>query len=111
MNYLIAEIKQRGRGTKLYKVFSDEEVYTIPSDLDNPKDYNSDYKLEDDEWFHIPDFTTTDYCLELLKNEFISADYNQIDSEQLKNSNSCVHIRKLKEKSITFFRKFFPLST
>jgi len=84
MNHLIAEIKKRGRGVKSFKVFSNEEVYSLPTDLGNPKGYSSDYKLEDDEWFHIPVFSTTPYCLPLLKIDFVSTDYDQINSEQLK---------------------------
>jgi len=52
MNHLIAQIK--GKKSGLYKVFSNKSIFEIPDDLDNPKDYNSDYKLEEDEWFHIP---------------------------------------------------------
>lgn len=46
--------------------------------MDNPKIYDTDYKLEDDEWFHIPNFSKTEYCLDLLKREFISAEFDQI---------------------------------
>lgn len=85
MNHLVAQIKKRGTGVKTFKILSGEVVYELPRDLENPKVYSSDYKLEDDEWFHIPDFSNTDYCIELLKKDFISADYDQIDSDQLKN--------------------------
>ena len=83
MNHLIGEIKQRGRGNKQFKVFSDEEIYELPTDLKHPKEYNSDYKLEDDEWFHVPEFSKSKYCIEILTKGFISTEYDQINKSQL----------------------------
>lgn len=108
MNHLLAEIKERGRGVKTFKVFSDEEVYSLPTDLINPKLYNSDYKLEDDEWFHIPDFTSSPYCLELLKNDFISADYNQATAGQLKKIKYLCSYQIHDGGEYYFFQKILP---
>ncbi|WP_075591243.1 hypothetical protein [Labilibacter marinus] len=83
MNYLLAEIKQRGKSDKTLKVFSEaDEIYPFPNDLDNPKEYDSDYKLEDDEWFHIPNFKTTDYSIDILNKDFSSTEYNNISKLQ-----------------------------
>lgn len=82
MNYLVASTK--GREGKIYRVLSGK-VFELPEDLDNPKTYNSDYKLEDDEWFYIPDFSNEDYCIEFLKREFISTDYDQMGTIDIKN--------------------------
>ena len=88
MNYLIAEIKKRGKKDKIFKVFSSiDEIYPLPSDLDNPKTYDSDYKLEDDEWFHIQDFKNTDYCIDILKEDFISTNYNQYSKSDKNETN------------------------
>ncbi len=78
MNHLIA--KKTGRNGDYIKVLSDNSFYALPEDLDNPKEYDSDYKLEDDEWFGISDFSTKDYCIEFLTNDFNSAELNQISS-------------------------------
>ena len=83
MNHLIAQTKGRKNG--LYKVLSNRSVFDLPDDLDNPKAYDSDYKLDDDEWFHIPQFSTTDYCIDLLKKRFISTEYNQLKTEDYRN--------------------------
>ncbi|MFD2657929.1 hypothetical protein [Gracilibacillus thailandensis] len=82
MNHLVASTK--GREGKIYKVLSGK-VFDLPTDLDNPKIYNSDYKLEDDEWFHIPNFSNEDYCLDFLKRQFISTDYDQIGTIDINN--------------------------
>ncbi|MHA6253217.1 hypothetical protein [Oceanobacillus sp. CAU 1775] len=81
MNHLVASTS--GREGKIYKVLSGK-IFDLPEDLDNPKVFNSDYKLEDDEWFHIPNFSKEDYYLEFLKREFISTDYDQIGTIDIK---------------------------
>lgn len=107
MNHLLAEIRDKGRGIKTYKIFSDEEVYDLPNDLDNPKAYNSDYKLEDDEWFHIPYFSTTDFCIPLLTKDFISTDYNQISSEQFKKLKYLCSYQKHNDEEYYYFQKVY----
>ncbi|QGQ97569.1 hypothetical protein EHS13_23100 [Paenibacillus psychroresistens] len=76
MNHLVA--KTKGSNSGYYKLISDVEIFTIPDDLDNRVTYEAAYKLEDDEWFAIDDFSTKDFCIEFLTRRFISADYNQI---------------------------------
>lgn len=105
MNYLLAEIKERGRALKTYKIFSDEEVYTLPTDLDNPKCYNSDYKLEDDEWFCISNFSETDYCIGLLKRDFSPAEYNQISKVQLRHIKFLCSYQVHNGEGYYFFQK------
>ena len=104
MNHLIAQLKGTKREVKTFKVFSDETVYDLPIDLDNPKTYNSDYKLEDDEWFHIPDFSNSSYCVKLLRMDFIAADYNQINTEQLKKLNYLISYQIHDGKEYYFFQ-------
>jgi hypothetical protein len=106
MNYLLAEIKKRGKSEKTFKIFSvDDNVYPLPTDLDHPKAYNSDYKLEDDEWFHIPNFTNSDYCIDLLKQEFNSAEFNQITKSQLENIKYLIAHQIHDENGYFFFQK------
>jgi hypothetical protein len=76
MNHLLA--KTKGRHGDYFKVISNEEIFELPEDLGNQIEYNSDYKLEDDEWFAIENFSQQEYCIEFLKIRFISTDYNQI---------------------------------
>jgi len=102
MNHLIAQIK--GKKSGLYKVLSNKSIFDLPDDLDNPKVYNSDYKLEDDEWFHIPNFSSTEYCIELLKKPFVSADYDQIASSEFKNMQFlCAY-----QSGVYYFQKLSP---
>lgn len=83
MNHLIA--KTRGRNGDYFKVISNSEVYELPDDLDNPREYDTDYKLEDDEWFAITEFSEKEYCIDFLTRRFISTDYNQLPRAQYTN--------------------------
>ncbi|GLU57103.1 hypothetical protein Dfri01_65640 [Dyadobacter frigoris] len=76
MNHLLA--KTKGRDGYFFKVISNEEIFKLPDDLDNPVEYSSDYKLEDDEWFAIKNFSEKEYCIEFLTRRFLSIDYNQL---------------------------------
>lgn len=76
MNHLLA--KKSGRNGEYVKMISDEDIFNLPDDLDHPHVYDTDYKLEDDQWFGIENFSQTDFCIDLLTNDFNSAEYNQI---------------------------------
>lgn len=115
MNHLIA--KKSGRNGQFVKMISDEDVFTLPDDLDNPHEYDTNYKLEDDEWFGIESFSDTDYCIELINNDFNSAEYNQIkiaDYKRLKylcsyQDDRYYFFQKL-SNSQTIRRKWFEIS-
>ncbi|AWG21868.1 hypothetical protein FFWV33_10160 [Flavobacterium faecale] len=85
MNHLLA--KTKGRTGDFFKVISNEEIFALPDDLDNPIEYNSDYKLEDDEWFAIEAFSEKEYCIDFLTHRFISTDYNQLPVTAYNNIN------------------------
>jgi hypothetical protein len=76
MNHLIA--KTKGSNGEFLKVISDETIFELPEDLENYKIYDTNYKLEEDEWFAIDSFNEKDYCINLVADRFISTDYNQI---------------------------------
>lgn len=76
MNHLLA--KTKGRNGSFYKVISNRLIFDMPDDLNNSIEYDSDYKLEDDEWFAITEFSEKQYCIEFLTTRFISTDYNQL---------------------------------
>jgi len=85
MNHLLA--KTKGRNGRLFKVISNEEIFELPDDLDNPIEYDSDYKLEDDEWFAIEDFSEQEYSIDFIERRFVSAEYNQIARTDYSNIN------------------------
>lgn len=75
MNYLIAKVKKEN---EYLKVISDVKLYSITDVKANAISYDPAYKLEEDEWFKIEDFSQKGYCIELLKIDFNSIDYKQL---------------------------------
>jgi len=81
MNYLIA--KKKWTNNTYFLILSQEnEIYDIPQDLQNIKEYDTNYKLEDDEWFGIENFSQTPYSIPLLNQDFNTAEHHQIGLSQ-----------------------------
>lgn len=76
MNHLLA--KTKGKRGDYFKVISNKKIFDIPDSFNNSVEYDSNYILEEDEWFVISEFSTKEYCLDFLKTRFISTDYNQL---------------------------------
>lgn len=81
MNYIIAK-KKRTNNTYFLVLSQEDKIYDIPNDLLNIRNYDTNYKLEDDEWFGIENFSETNFCIELLTQDFNSAEYHQIRNNQ-----------------------------
>jgi hypothetical protein len=77
MKHLIA--KTKGRNGDFHLVISNKNIFELPDDLENPKGYKADYKIEDDEWFAIENFSEKKYFIDFLSQNFMSTDYNQIN--------------------------------
>ncbi len=115
MNHLLA--KKSRRNGQIVKLMSGENVFELPNDLDNPHLYDTNYKLEDDEWFAIGDFSETEYSISLITNDFNSAEFSQIaDVDYTRLSYLCsyqdnqyYYFQKL-SKSQTIKRKWFRIS-
>lgn len=81
MNYLIAK-KKRTNNTYYLVLSQEDRIYELPNDLLNIKAYDTNYKLEDDEWFGIQDFSNSNYSIPFLTQDFNSAEYHQIINNQ-----------------------------
>ncbi|SES46072.1 hypothetical protein [Psychrobacillus sp. OK032] len=80
MNYLVS--KTKGVQGEFFKVLSSEkDIYLIPQNLENGVPYSPSYKLEEDEWFTIDDFSNKEFYIEFLSRTFISTDYNQVTKQ------------------------------
>lgn len=81
MNQLIAKIRDKGKTVnKYYKVLSDVTLFNIPDNLVNAIAYNPNTKLDDGDWFIITEFSKKKYCLDVLKQDFNSVDYNPLNT-------------------------------
>lgn len=77
MNHLVAKVK--GVNGDFFKVILNKEIFKHPVDLNNPKPYNAEDKLESDEWFAVDKFSEQKYCIDFLKKNFNSTEYIQIE--------------------------------
>ena len=76
MNYLVA--KTKGRNSAYYNVLSKNEVFYAIPNLDNTHEYQDDYKLEDEQWFLVEDFSTQPYFLPFLTDQFDNTAYSAL---------------------------------
>ncbi len=76
MNHTIAKIRQRGTGFKYRKILTGETLYSLPDDLAHYVEYSPTHNLDEDCWFGIENFSQKEYCLDILRGAFISAEYN-----------------------------------
>ena len=82
MNHTIAKIRFRGAGSKYRKILTGATLYTLPDDLEPHVDYSPTHNLDDDSWFGIEGFSQKDYCLDILRSVFVSAEYNTLLSRE-----------------------------
>jgi len=114
MNHLLAKIKGARGG--FFKVLSNQSIFEQPDDLYNSIEYRPDYKLETDEWFCINQFSDKTYCIDLIRETFISTDFNQIPVAKYVDINYLVAIQtgvfyfqKLTAKQL-IHKKYFAVS-
>lgn len=80
MNYLLAK-KKRTDNTFFNILSQEDSIYDIP-DFGNHRNYEVDLRLDEEEWFGIPHFNTTEYTIEFLKQNFNSAEHHQIRNSE-----------------------------
>ncbi|WFA07617.1 hypothetical protein [Tissierella sp. Yu-01] len=86
MNHTIAKVRQRTAGTKYRKILSGETLYTLPTDFTGFVAYDPNHNLDEDSWFGIEKFSEQEYCLDILKKNFVSAEYNtKLKHDEVKN--------------------------
>lgn len=102
MNYLLAKTKnKRDKKGGFFKVISNEDFFDLPDSINNKRDYDSDYKLEDDEWFAINNFSKENYCLAFLKEPFVGGEYAQLIKNDYKDIAYLIAV----QNDVYFFQK------
>jgi len=78
MNDIFAKIPSRN-DQGIYKVLSDEALFDPLAISENHLiHYTPTYKLDDEEWFVISEFSTRKFSIDILEDEFVSIDYSQM---------------------------------
>ena len=106
MNYLIAKVNDRKE--KYRKVIADNIVfYSLPSNLKNHHEYTPAYKLEDDEWYSVSNFSKKDFCIELIKYKFDTTPY-----KSLTKADPCnvIYLCAFQDDTVYYFQRVFKHS-
>lgn len=86
MKCLIVKVKTDSKSTIIYrKMLSDVEIYSKPNELSGALEYSPDTLHEDNEWYKISNFSEKPFCLQLLKDDFSSVNYDTLAAKEIDN--------------------------
>lgn len=91
MDYLIS--KTKGVNGSYYRVLSDVTVFDNIEEFDNARSYDDEYKLQEGEWFVVENFSTKEYCISLLRENFVPTSYSYMRREDYKKIDFVVSIQ------------------
>lgn len=103
MSHLIA--KTKGSRGAYIKIISDKVVFELPDNLDNAREYQASYILEDDEWYAINRFSAKSFCIPLLQEAFNTTNYAQINRDQFFSLEYLCYFQNTDRGDIYFFQK------
>ena len=82
MDQVLVKVKGRAKKTT-FKLLSDYTLYeNITVGTASCVAYDPDHNLDEDAWFKIEHFSEQPYCIELLKKEFDSKEYDALTKDQ-----------------------------
>lgn len=104
MDQVLTKIKGRGK-KKVFKLMSDQTLFDELVITDGAcVEYAPDHNLDEDSWFKIEDFSVQPYCLELLKKDFDSKDYDDLPKTQF---TQIAHLYAIQSENF-YFQKVTP---
>ena len=78
MDHILAKVKGL-RKKPYFKLVSDQSLFDVVAvNLDACIPYNPDHNLDEDSWFKIELFSQKAFCIEFLKQDFDSKDYDDL---------------------------------
>jgi hypothetical protein len=85
VNHVLSKIKGRSK-QNIFKLLSDQTLFDeLIVSNDACIEYAPDHNLDEDCWFKIELFSEKVYCIELLKKDFDSKDYNNLAKDKFKD--------------------------
>ncbi len=104
MDYLVA--KTKGKRGSFYKVLSDQTTFEIIPDFANSREYDDEYKLQEDEWFVVEHFSQQTYCIGFVQNDFVATNYSFMPKEKYGKIDFIVSVQN--EGNDFIFQKITP---
>lgn len=95
----------RTKDGSYYKILSDTTLFDNIEEFDNARSYDDEYKLQENEWFVVDDFSTKEYCIQLLQEDFIPTSYSYMRKEDYKKIDFVVSIQ---DDNYFLFQKITP---
>jgi hypothetical protein len=82
MDQILAKVKGL-RKKSYFKLVSDQPLFDpVAVDLNVCVPYSPDHNLDEDSWFKIEQFIQKAFCIELLKKDFDSKDYDDLTKDK-----------------------------
>ncbi|MEP1216847.1 MAG: ATP F0F1 synthase synthase [Marinobacter sp.] len=82
MDQVLARVKRK-RNKKYFKLISDEALFDVVAiDANSCVAYEPDHNLDEDSWFKIESFSEQHFCIDLLKKQFDSKDFDDLTKDQ-----------------------------
>lgn len=104
MDHVLARVKGL-RKKPYFKMISDHMLYeSVVADIAHCIDYDPDHNLDEDSWFKIEQFSHKEYCLEFLKGNFDSKDYDDLTKAQFSKIAYLLSV----QGNDTYFQKVTP---
>lgn len=81
MDQVLAKVKGNGK-KKFFKLLSDQTLFDVSLQGMDFVEYNPDHNLDEDSWFKIEQFSQQPYCIDLLKKDFVSSEYDDLPKDK-----------------------------
>lgn len=82
MDHVLARVKRLTK-KPFFKLVSDHTLYeNINVNVATCVPYSPDHNLDEDSWFKIENFSQQPYCIDLLRHDFDSKDFDDLKKEQ-----------------------------
>ncbi len=104
MDYLVA--KTKGKRGSFYKVLSDQTTFETIPDFANSREYDDEYKLQEDEWFVVEHFSQQTYSIDFIQNDFVATNYSFMPKEKYGKIDFIVSVQN--EGNDFIFQKITP---
>lgn len=81
MDHVLAKVKGNGK-KKFFKLLSDQALFDVSLQGLDFVEYDPDHNLDEDSWFKIEQFSQQPYCIDLLRKDFVSTEYDDLTKKQ-----------------------------
>ncbi|NEU28706.1 ATP F0F1 synthase synthase [Paenibacillus polymyxa] len=97
MNNIIGKVRTPGRGVTFKILISGQKVFDINTEEESYVSYSPDHNLDEECWFGIEDFSNKEFCLDILKNDIDSTNFNILLRKEIDKLDYIISYQDSKE--------------